>query len=274
MQIEKANTYTPNFQAGLNHKILIKELLTNPKSKEKVLSELYNIDADFNNNKSMALANKYCADIFRTLLKKTDMDFRYPPNIKVYRQEQLLNKNSAENFCISDTKSVLKNDYPYPGRSIFFSEYPSLEYINYRSERLHHDKQSSSPHFLAPFIHEWIHSLQLDYIYNKFGYGGKCEYMTQQYPNKIQTKSGFDIVEKLSGQHLSEKENEIVYDELGEYATKPENQYFEVFSEAVTKFICNSLSGVKIIKNPTDLFKQTSKDFQNIIKKVLNFENV
>ena len=63
------------------------------------------------------------------------------------------------------------------------------------------------------------------------------------------------------------QENEIIYNELGEYATLPNNQYLEVFSEAFTKFICDSLKGVELIKNPIELLKSTPKEFQKILRK-------
>ena len=84
--------------------------------------------------------------------------------------------------------------------------------------------------------------------------------------------SGVELVKKLETKVLSKKENEVIYDNLGEYATKPINQYLEVFSETFTKFICNSLKGAELFKNPLDEIKNSNSDFQNIIQKVCHFE--
>ena len=106
-------------------------------------------------------------------------------------------------------------------------------------------------------------------IYNNFGYGGSCKYLRKQYPVKVQGITGFELIKKLQTKTLTSKENEIVFDFLGEYATNPENQYLEVFSEAFTKFICDSLKGIELVKNPIELLKNTPDEFQKILKKVI-----
>ena len=75
-----------------------------------------------------------------------------------------MKKNSASNFCIPDSKAILIDDNPLPGRSIFFENIINLKYINEKTEESFIQKYTSSPHFLTPFIHEWLHSIQLDYI--------------------------------------------------------------------------------------------------------------
>lgn len=262
------NTYKLSFKAGLTKRILFQNFLISTKKNEEEFLKKYGTEADFKSNKTVAYANKSCCNLFSELLHKLNKNILFPPCIKVYEKKELIEKDCANNFCIPDTKSVLNDDYPFPGRSIFFYNYKSLEDIDNIVEKQFKNKKTSSPHFLAPFIHEWVHSLHLDYIYSKYGYGGTCKFMHQQYPTKYSKVNGFDIIKNLADKQLTEKENEIIFEELGEYSTRPVNQYFEIFSEAVTKYICESLSGVKLIKNPIDLFKNSSKEFQNIFKKV------
>jgi hypothetical protein len=46
----------------------------------------------------------------------------------------------------------------------------------------------------------------------------------------------------------------------------------EIFSETLTKFICASVSKdcTRLDTNPMELFKRTSKKFQNIVVKIYN----
>lgn len=261
------------FRSGLTTKIAIKEKLINPTKIETHFINNYNIEASFDQSKSAALANQFCADIFTKLAKVLKNNCAFPPCIKLYKRKNLIDASSAENFCIPDTKEVLTNDYPFPGRSIFFQDFKNLRHIDDITEFQYKNKRTSSPHFLAPFIHEWLHSLQLDEIYRKFGYGGNCNYLKSIYPINNKEITGFNLIKNFQTKTLTPKENEIVYDTLGEYATLPTNQYFEVFSEAFTKFICESLKGVELVKNPMDLLKNSPREFQNIITKILNFSS-
>lgn len=182
-----------------------------------------------------------------------------------------MNIDSANNFCIPDTKSILKNDYPYLGRSLFFSNIETLEKLNDDAENLFNQKKSSSSHFLAPLIHEWIHSFHLDYIYKQHGYGGMCKVLGKIYPCGINDKiSGITLLHDLQNKKFTQKENLIIFDELGEYSTNPVNQYLEVFSEAWTKFICNALDGYQLIQNPVEQYLKAPKELKNLLDKILN----
>lgn len=270
MKIKHSNN-TPNFKSNLTNKIILQEKFTNPEKLEQLFAENYGIESRFLNNKTSAIANKYCITIFEELSKKLKFNYFFPPAITQYKKEELINKISAINFCIPDTKEVLLKDYPFVGRSIFFGNNLNLQDTDFITETQYKNKKTSSPHFLASFIHEWIHSLQIDSIYKKYGYGGNCEYLNSIYPQKNTQISGYKILQELQNKKLSKEENTLIYDILGEYSTKPQNQYLEIFSETLTKFICESLKGTKFIKNPLDLIKNTPKEFQAILKKICNF---
>lgn len=257
------------FRSGLTTKIAIKEKFVNPRKIETHFMNDYNVEAAFGQSKSAALANQFCADIFSKLAKVFKNNCAFPPCIKLYNRKNLVDASSAENFCIPDTKEVLTNDYPFPGRSIFFQDFKNLRHIDDITEFQYKNKRTSSSHFLAPFIHEWLHSLQLDEIYRKYGYGGECDYLKNIYPTHNLKYTGFDLIKNFQTKTLTPKENEVVFDVLGEYATLPTNQYFEVFSEAFTKFICASLKEIELVKNPMDFLKNSPKEFQNIINKII-----
>lgn len=261
-----------NFKSGLTNKILFKEKHINTGRQTKIFANRYGIEANFLENKSAALANKLCMDIFKELAVKFNLTIAPPPAIFIYEPQNIVDNTSPANFCIPDTKEVLKNEDPFAGRSIFFENFDNLELINNATEYSFNDKISSSPHFLAPFIHEWLHCFQLDHIYKNFGYGGNCEYLKSIYPDKNTSINGIQLIKDLQTKTLTDKENEIIFDNLGEYATRPFNQYLEIFSEAFSQLICNSLDKGKLTKSPLDELNKKSPEFQKLLRKICRFE--
>lgn len=259
------------FTSGLSKQILNSAKSNIPELQEKVFA-YQGIEAQFLNNSSASFANNMCLNIFKDLFKRFKLNLSLPPAVFIYQRNNIVNKSYADNFCIPETQDVLIDEYPFSGRSVFFKNFHNLEEINDITEFQFQNKRVSSSHFLAPFLHEWIHSFHLDVIYKTFGYGGNCEYMREVYPKKNTKINGFQLLKKLELQIFSDTENQIIYDTLGEYSTLPENQYLEVFSEAWTKFICNSIDNFHLVKNPFDEFKKTNKNFQAIIYKILLFK--
>ena len=247
------------------------EKKANPHKIGQNFANKHGIETSFLNNKSGAYANAICLTLFEKLKKTTNLTYSYPPAIFIYKKLSLIDKNSPENFCIPDTKNILQNEYPFAGRSIFFCNTPSLEEINYYVEKNYINKKISSSHFLAPFIHEWIHSLQLDYIYKTYGYGGDCKYLQDCYPLRKEKITGVELLKELENKTLSKKENQVVFDILGSYATQSINQYLEIFSETLTKIICDSISGTNFKQNPIEELKKTPKEFQIIFNKICKF---
>ena len=272
MRIYKNLNYHFNFKSGLTQEILLSEKKTETKKLEKIFIDNFGIEANFLDNPSAALANKLCLDIFSDLAIKFNFELTVPPAIYLYDKKQLINDEPAINFCISDTREVLKNEYPFPGRTIFFGDFKNLSEINDNTELLNKKQINSSSHFLAPFIHEWLHSFQLDYIFRSFGYGGDCNYLREVYPTKQNKITGVQLLKILENKILSPKENKIVYETIGRYSTQPINQYLEIFSETFTKFICDSLKNGALNKNPFEQFKKTSQEFQKIFEKVCLFK--
>lgn len=109
-----------NFKSGLTNKILFKEKCTKPCKLETYFAKEFGIETNFLENKTLAYANTLCAQIFQKLSKKINFNFLFPPFIRIYNKTSLIEKNSASNFCIPDSKAILIDDSPFPGRSIFF----------------------------------------------------------------------------------------------------------------------------------------------------------
>ncbi len=94
---------------------------------------------------------------FEELFSKLKLYFTFPPAIIQYQRENLVNSNSALNFCIPDTKEVLLNDYPFLGRSIFFGSNLNFQETDFITEAQYRNKKTSSPHFwLLIFMNGFI----------------------------------------------------------------------------------------------------------------------
>ena len=250
MKVENTG-YNISFTSGLSNFLLLKEKLISPTMEEQRLKRDYGITADFAGNKSVALANNLCANIFNQLSKMLKFDIPAPPYITVYKKNQLIDNDTYSNFCIMNETKVLKNKNKYPSGSIFFKNFKNLKQLDEMTEIMFKNNQISSNHFLAPIIHEWLHNIHLNIICNKYGTNGNLS----------------DI---LSQKTLSAEECNIINKELGSYAAKDGNQYFEIFSELYTQLICQSLSknSKKLTINPLDLIKLKSNEFQQIINKL------
>lgn len=115
-----------NFKSGLTNEILSKEKSINVKRQEQNFYENYGIESNFLGNKSGALVNRLCLKIFAELSNKLNLNLNLPPAIFLYNKNQILNLNAPANFCIPDTKEILKNEYPFSGKSIFFRNFKNL----------------------------------------------------------------------------------------------------------------------------------------------------
>ena len=270
----KVNTKSNlNFRAGLNTSLRFRELCLNSSRQENRFNRLYGTEAHFGQNKAVALANTLCAQIFEDIGRRFNIELAAPPAITVYHPSQLAQQGRYINFCISDTAKVLKNEAVYPAGSLFFKDYKDLKTIDNLTEELYADKKISSNHFLAMYIHEWLHSIHLDYIFKKFGYPGDCKFLKELYPLP-KTPPKFKSIEELQQKCLNEEETAIVREHLSDFAGEKEHQYFEVFGEIFTKLICSSLSKdcTHVTKNPLELLNQSCPELQKIVRKVTNMD--
>ena len=166
---------------------------------------------------------------------------------------------------------MLKNELSFETGSVFQKKILNLENWDSKIETDFLKNKRSSGHFLAETIHELMHSVYIKLIYTKYGYGGKCPYTNSLYPCSNSNKSGLDVMYELQNKNFSKEENLTINYVLGNYATKPRNQYHEVFTETFTKLICDSLSDDAMPKaNPLDGLKRLPPEFLKILYKVLN----
>ncbi len=258
-----------NFQSGLNN-ILIKQS-QNIKVKKIEADFLHNqVDTNFKYCKPIAFTADKVFQIFDNLSRKLKINtFQIAiPRIQIYQKKDLIFNFQGYGFCLPETQKILKDELPFETGSIFFEKENSLEEINQKLDESFKNEERSSSHYLAPFIHEFLHNSYINYIYKRYGYEGICPYTSKKYHND--KNCGHSIMRELRTLKFNECENKIIRENLGQYATTSQNQYHEVFAETFTKFICNCLSenDSTLIGNPLDELKNQPKEFLLIIKKL------
>ena len=259
-----------NFKSGLSTTLIKQCRDINVRKLEKRLN-LNNIPSDFDFNKPVAFAIHKVFEIFNILKKQSKIKIFeiFTPRIQVYLTSNLRFNFKGYGFCVPETQSILKGQPPFETGSLFFQKENSIEEIDKKLDKSFLNDERSSSHYLSPFIHEFLHGIYLDHIYKKFGYEGKCPYTAQKY-KRTENDYGLKVMNILQNLQFNNRENELIKNILGKYATTSENQYHEVFAETFTQVICKCLSDKNSlpVKDPIDEFKQYPKEFINIIKKI------
>lgn len=241
------------FKSGLTNEILIQAKNIDIKSVQNKLLN-HNIESNLN-SKVVAFAVQQLLKIFDILKSKTNAKLFTIniPSIQTYMKEHLVFDFQGYGFCIPQSQHVLKNQELFKTGSIFFEEEKSIELLNNELDEKFAKQQRSSSHYLSPFVHEFLHNVYLNYIYTNHG------------------NNALNILSKLQNLAFSKNENEIIANVIGTYATKPHNQYHEVFAETFTKLICNTLSLNSLPKeNPLDKLKTLPPEFLIILTKLFN----
>lgn len=258
-----------NFKSGITPQILEMERKIIPRYTESYFRNLENKDwrsfynIDFKDNKAMAAANRLCADIFNTMRKffdyrkgRSSQELLYPQDLYVYNREDSV-WYTDKGFFVNTIDARYENNKPvFNSGTVFMpNEIKDLELIDSLTEKCYEERETSTPHFLNAFIHEWLHAIF---------------YKTT---NNICFNYNYDY-DKTWGnyfvQQFTDKEKEIISDTLRTYSIKCKTKaYAELFADSWTKFICDSLAEdcKTFKKNPLELMKATPKEFQEILQK-------
>lgn len=250
----KSNYFYLTFQSGLTNEIIEKSKNVNIRTVQNNLLN-HNIESNLN-SQVVAFAVQEVIKIFDILKNKTNAKlFNINiPSIQTYVKEHLIFDFQGYGFCIPQTQPVLKNKNAFQMGSVFFEEEKSIEHLNNNLDKKFEEHKRSSSHYLAPFIHEFLHNIYLNYICTKYG------------------DSTLKVLSKLQNLAFNDKENKIIASKIGTYATLPHNQYHEVFAETFTKLICDSLSAKSLPKeNPLDRLTTLPQEFLVILAKLFNF---
>lgn len=257
------------FSSGLN-RVLKKSCNQINVGHVESLLHTKSVNADFQMNKTAAFCVQKISEIFDILMSKTNakiFDLK-APNIRIYNKQSLNFSFQGYGFCITESRKVLKDEFPYETGSIFYDDEYSIEELNNKLDESYSRNERSSSHYLSPFIHEIMHGVYVDYIYKKYGYEGQCPYTRKKYSKE--QNFGLKVMGFLQQKVFNSRENEIIKNNLGLYSLSPENQYHEIFAETFTKLICNCLSEKDSmpVKNPLDDIKNLPSDFLQIIAKL------
>lgn len=269
MRINNANN-SINFCSGLNQ-YAVKSCLNANISQIKTDLLNRNIRSDFKTCKPTAFLTQSAVNILETFKKKTNAKlFNFSiPCIFAYSANELNFEFKGQNFCIPETKKVLKNQGALETGSVLYECLDDIELLNNRLDLSYAKNERSSSHYLSPFIHEIMHNVYLNYIYLTHGYEGSCNYTKQKYFSKDKTNDGLKILYDIQTKTFNQQENKIIEQNVGKYATTKFNQYHELFAETFTKLICDSISDNGTPnKNPIDLLKKLPQDFLFILQKI------
>ena len=106
-------------------------------------------------------------------------------------------------------------------------------------------------------------------MYKKYGYGGKCPILKQEYDRRGKTNKGLDKYENLDNRNLSALPSSLKK-YLGKYAIKSSSM-LELFAELMTRITAEALDkDLRVVKNPLDnlpkdLPKDVKYEFERII---------
>lgn len=267
MQLHSIKNNNPNFKSGLTYKIIKDIKNINVEKAESDFTAL-GVDANFIGSKSICANSILASNILSEIAEKYKLPFDYkPPAIRAFHSSDLIEKSDrkAVGFCIPDTKSVLKNEPPYIGGSIFMNKSKNgIFWNNLCSDYEYLTGWHSSPHFLATTLHEWFHCIHMNLIYKQKGYEGECPVLKQKYYKE--GAGGLDTI--LTQSLLGVSSNVVKF--IGNYAFFSRSM-LEVFAELMTKITTEALNkDLKVIKNPLDnIPKDFPKEYKHEIEKIL-----
>lgn len=256
-----------HFTAGLNESVIKKYKNADSRKIEFNFKE-YSCDANFKNNKDIAVSFALTLNIFEDLSRKFKFPFDViPPRIRTFNCEELVGQIHSDKFCLADTRKVLKNDLPFEMRSIFFKN-KTIREIDNEVEQEYYKNNRSSSYFLADFIHEWLHNIHLHILFERYGYEGNCPYCKLLYNNNLQC--GLGKIEQLSTNVFTNEEKNMLQLFLGNYAAKS-NSIMEVFAEVWTQLITENINDKKLLLE-NHPFKNLSRYPKFIQKIALDYE--
>ena len=261
-----------NFQSGLTEAIKHEVKTIDTKALETQWLDVCGVDAKFADNKALASCFTYILNLCQDAFNKFSLPLNYlPPRIRVFEPDELIEpvEKNCLGFCITDTDKVLKNEPPFELCSVFFkNQYDDFDYIDNLSELGRKKSKSSSSHFLAHILHEWMHNIHLNLIFYKNGYEGKCPYAKEVYNNKFFFPHGFEKIKWLEKDKFTSRQKKIIKETIGSYAA---TSRLELFPEVMVKLITGVIDSntMTLRQNPMDNLKTLPGFVQSFIKKEL-----
>ncbi len=206
----------------------------NPDRITREMADKFQIYTDFANNPIVAACSALTANIFHKL------GFVQPTNILV-KDLRGTGYTKTLAFCTispSNYELFRKFGEDFPIRSVIVNEAKNWDNLQKNMLRDKQENYLSTGHFLAPFIHEFIHSAHLDNLMKKHGNGTK-------------------IMRKMLKDFKNEDTIALIKKETSEYgSTKP----VEMVAEEMTELIVESLSPKTLMPNEMIFKMQRAKE--------------
>ena len=200
----------------------------NPDKIARAMADKFNMHCEFGNNPIVASFSALTANIFRKL------GLVNPTGVYLKNLDRTYYSNALGLCATNRTDDALFRKFgkDFPLRSVIIND--SVDWYDIQQKMIYQKKvnHSSTSHFLATFIHEYIHSAHLYNLIKKYGDGSK-------------------VMRKLQKDFTNKDTIALIQKETSNYgATKP----CELIAEELTELIVNSLNPKTIMPNEL-LFK-------------------
>ena len=179
----------------------------NPDKVARELQDKFHINADFGNNPVFAAFSALTVNIFQKL------GFAKPPSILLKDFRGTIYE-SYLGICATypcDNSLYRKFHEDFPLRSVIMNRQQNWESIQERMLVLKKQKLLSTSHFLAPFIHEFVHSAHLDNLIKKYGNGSK---LMGKFQKEFKNADTISLIKKETGNYASTSPCEMVAEEM------------------------------------------------------------
>ncbi len=235
---ELARTNTPQSRKLLNSCLGFNAVYrgaqeVNPDTMARQIEDKFHINCDFGNNPLVACFTALTSNIFHKLR------FTQPTNVILKDLSKTRNYKNILGLCsVHPYDDDLYETFgeTFPLRSVIMNTTQDWGSIQSDMIRMRNNNHLSTNHFLAPFIHEFMHSMHFANLVKRFGTGsGKMTKLQREFKNK-NTKY---MLQRETSQYGS---------------TSP----CEMFAEEMTELVVDSLNPRTLMPNEI-LFKMNRK---------------
>jgi len=242
--------YKISFGAGVTPLIKQEIRVINPIEIERTIKKQFGTDCDFKDNKTLAAGTYYALNILKSAAKKFGLPFdAVPPSIRVYNPMELVRHEDVKfGFCTAQKEKVMKKNPEFEPRSIFIKNISdNIDSWNAKVESWYDKHIVSSDHFLAPFLHELLHNIHLNLLFER------------------SPKYGLTNAIYMANTSFSYQQNRVIADKIGTYARTSK---MELFPEVLAKNIAESLdiTGKEVVSNPLSKLKEMPKYVREFIE--------
>lgn len=214
----------------------------NPDAMARQIADKFQINCDFGNNPLAACFTALTSNIFHKL------GFVQPTNVVLRDLSKTRSYKDTLGVCAvhtydSDMYETFRETFPL--RTVIMNSHSDWGSIQTEMINAKNHNHMSTNHFLAPFIHEFMHSLHFSNLVKRFGAGSvRMAKLQKEFKNK-------DTIYMLQR-------------ETGNYgSTSP----CEMFAEEMTELVVDSLSPKTIM--PNELVFKMNKMKENFVMDTL-----